>query len=236
MNEDGTMARQDDLMAYARKHGLKMVSIEQLLEFRKIEISEPELIASQRAKLPTEFGTYEITAYTDQCKAEHLFLKFGQIENVPLVRVHSECLSGDVFGSHRCDCGEQLKLAQQMIADEQAGIIIYLRQEGRGIGLTNKVNAYALQEAGRDTVQANIELGFAADERDFSIAAAILKVQNIGRVRLLTNNPQKISDLERRGIQVLERIPLQVEAKPENRQYLNTKVHKLNHVLAASLL
>ncbi len=236
MNADGTMARLADLKLFAAKHGLKLISIEQLKEYRPFPKTDRNYCTSGTAVVPTPFGIGRMKAFADHNGREHLVIRYGTPGDNPLVRIHSECLTGDVFGSLRCDCGEQLKAAQARIAAEGAGIIIYLRQEGRGIGLCNKLNAYALQEKGFDTVEANVHLGFASDERDYRIAAEILREMKLYSIRLLTNNPQKIQDLEKNGVSVSERIPLQIKAREENRRYLETKRIKMNHLLSEELL
>ncbi len=231
MNPDGSMARLPQLKRFADKHRLKMVSIRQLMRYESSEILPFNFRISQRASVTTIFGRGEMQAYTDESGSEHLLIKYGNPGVHPLVRIHSECLTGDVFGSLRCDCGGQLKTAQEMIAAEGGGYIVYLRQEGRGIGLSNKMDAYALQENGMDTVEANLHLGFAPDERSFAVAAQILKMNNVRSLRLLTNNPQKIRDLEENGIRVVEHIPLQIAPQTENRVYMHTKKVKLGHLL-----
>jgi GTP cyclohydrolase II len=184
------------------------------------------------ARLPTIYGDFHMTVYHDAEGKEHLALRLGVVDKTrPLVRVHSECLTGDVFGSLRCDCQDQLLAAFKRIAEEGQGLVVYLRQEGRGIGLTNKVHAYSLQDQGLDTVDANLHLGFPADDRRYVIAATILRLQGLRRVRLLTNNPQKVADLEVGGIDVVERIPHQIHPRPENERYLQTKASKLGHLL-----
>lgn len=184
-------------------------------------------------RLPTIFGDFVVTAHLDEEGREHVALRMGDLTTVdaPLVRVHSECLTGDVFGSVRCDCRDQLLGALRKIADEGTGLLIYLRQEGRGIGLVNKLRAYSLQDAGMDTVDANLHLGFPADSRSFSIAADILRKFAVDRVRLMTNNPQKISDLEAEGIIVAERVGMEISPNPENERYLQTKAERLGHLL-----
>ncbi len=236
MNEDGTMARLPELQRFARQHDLKVISIEDLMYYRRQHESECAVVRGASAQLPTSFGQFTVTAYLDAQQREHLLLSMGENwENPPLVRLHSECLTGDALGSIRCDCQEQLHLALQRIAEEGQGMLIYLRQEGRGIGLANKIRAYSLQDQGLDTVEANHCLGFAADQRSYSVAASILREQGITAVRLMTNNPEKISGLEAHGIQVLERVPHQVAAKPENSWYLYSKAQKLNHMLHTEL-
>jgi GTP cyclohydrolase II len=185
------------------------------------------------ARLPTRYGPFRVTAYRGQDGDEHLFLEYGDpsAEPAPVVRLHSECLTGDALGSVRCDCGEQLAAAMQRVVRSGAGAVVYLRQEGRGIGLINKIRAYALQDRGMDTVEANRCLGFEPDARDYAAAAAILRDRGIDSVRLMTNNPDKIEGLLAGGVQVRERIPIQIRSRPENRQYLRTKAAKLAHLL-----
>ena len=184
------------------------------------------------ARLPTIYGVFDVTVHPDEQGREHLALRMGNVDGEPvLVRIHSECLTGDVFGSVRCDCREQLVASLEQISAEKRGVLIYLRQEGRGIGLVNKLRAYTLQDAGLDTVDANLHLGFPADNRRYSIAAAILRKIGATRVRLLTNNPRKIEDLEAEGIEVVQRVGLEVSPRPENHRYLQTKAQRLGHVL-----
>ncbi len=189
------------------------------------------MLEAASARLPTVYGTFDVTVHPDEEGREHLALRMGEIgDEAVLVRVHSECLTGDVFGSVRCDCREQLVASLERIAAEKRGVLIYLRQEGRGIGLVNKLRAYSLQDAGLDTVDANLHLGFPADGRSFAIGASILRKIGVQRVRLLTNNPQKIADLEAEAIEVVERVGLEISPRPENERYLQTKAEKLGHV------
>ncbi len=189
------------------------------------------MLEAASARLPTVYGTFDVTVHPDEEGREHLALRMGEIgDEAVLVRVHSECLTGDVFGSVRCDCREQLVASLERIAAEKRGVLIYLRQEGRGIGLVNKLRAYSLQDAGLDTVDANLHLGFPADGRSFAIGASILRKIGVQRVRLLTNNPQKIADLEAEAIEVVERVSLEISPRPENERYLQTKAEKLGHV------
>jgi 3,4-dihydroxy 2-butanone 4-phosphate synthase/GTP cyclohydrolase II len=232
IKEDGTMARVPDLMDIAAKHDLKIITIQDLIHYR----NEKEKLVNREVeiKLPTDFGTFTAIAYTnDVDQKEHVALVKGRIDpNVPtLVRVHSECLTGDVFHSHRCDCGPQLAAAMQQINDHGSGVLLYMRQEGRGIGLINKLKAYSLQEQGFDTVEANIKLGFAPDLRDYGIGAQILKDLGIRKIRLLTNNPRKIRGLEGYGLEVVERVPIQMTENEDNTNYLHTKKTKLGHLL-----
>ncbi|MBB3109230.1 3,4-dihydroxy 2-butanone 4-phosphate synthase/GTP cyclohydrolase II [Paenibacillus phyllosphaerae] len=232
IKEDGTMARLMDLVEFKRQHGLKLISIEMMIQYRN---AKEKLV--QRAvdvKLPTDYGDFRAIAYTNEVDSkEHVALVKGEIDPArpTLVRVHSECLTGDVFHSHRCDCGPQLAAALSQIEAEGSGVLLYMRQEGRGIGLINKLKAYSLQEQGLDTVDANIKLGFAPDLRDYGIGAQILKDLGITQMRLLTNNPRKIRGLEGYGIEVVERVPIQMEANATNEPYLQAKKSKLGHLL-----
>ena len=233
MKDDGNMARLPDLIEFARKHRLKILTIKDLIKHRLRYESRVEREIT--VQLPTCWGDFELTAfrdiYTDQ---EHLALVQGswQPEDNVLVRIHSECLTGDVFGSARCDCGEQIRIAMDMVQQNQQGVIIYMREEGRGIGLLNKLKAYALQEQGYDTVEANIKLGFDADQRDFSIAAHILRALNVENVQLITNNPDKCSWMSAYDINMVERIPMICPTDSEFRKkYLQTKRDKMGHVI-----
>ncbi|RIL10796.1 bifunctional 3,4-dihydroxy-2-butanone-4-phosphate synthase/GTP cyclohydrolase II [bacterium] len=230
--DDGTMARGDTLADFAAAHGLKMLAIETLIAFRRDTGAVVERTAS--ARLPTAHGSFTVTAFAAPGGETHLALVHGDPggDGAPaLVRVHSECLTGDVFGSRRCDCGAQLDAAMAAIAREGAGIVVYLRQEGRGIGLANKIRAYALQDTGLDTVEANHQLGFPADQRDYGAAAAILAALGVRRARLLTNNPAKIEGVADWGITVVERVPLLTAADAENARYLAAKRDRLGHLL-----
>lgn len=232
MKDDGTMARYEDLVEFAEKHNLLMISIEHLQEYRRR--NEITISHETNAKLPTRYGDFRIHGFVDKITGEdHIALVLGNPKEHEklLVRVHSECLTGDAFGSAKCDCGEQLDFALKSIAKEGAGILIYLRQEGRGIGLINKLKAYELQEKGMDTVEANVALGFPEDARNYAVAAQILKIFEVKQVRLLTNNPQKIEGLEKYGINVAERVPIEIAAKPADLFYLQTKKLKMGHIL-----
>ncbi|HZG85189.1 bifunctional 3,4-dihydroxy-2-butanone-4-phosphate synthase/GTP cyclohydrolase II [Paenibacillus sp.] len=232
IKEDGEMARVPDLREIADKFGLKLITIENLIRYR----NEKEKLVRREveANLPTDFGTFRAVAYTNEIDGkEHVAFVKGDIdpEKPVLVRVHSECLTGDVFHSHRCDCGPQLAAAMEAIEKNGSGVLLYMRQEGRGIGLINKLKAYVLQEQGLDTVDANIKLGFAPDLRDYGIGAQILKDLGVRTIRLLTNNPRKIAGLEGYGLSIAERVPLQMTANKDNSRYLHTKKEKLGHLL-----
>ncbi len=227
LNEDGTMARKRQLKQFAEKHKLPFITVEELVLY--LNTQKPLTV-----KLPTAFGEFDLTLFEDLQHKEHLVLSKGEIGKQAepiMVRVHSECLTGDAFGSHRCDCGEQLHEAMQMIEKKGKGAILYLRQEGRGIGLKNKLRAYKLQEQGMDTFDANLALGFKADERDYEFAANIIDTLGITEVDLITNNPEKIKQLELFGIKINQRIPLEIEAVEENKDYLKTKKQKFHHLL-----
>ncbi len=229
MNHDGTMARRDDLIRFSKKFNLKICSIAQLIEYRRR--SEKLIKRITQTIIPTDFGDFKVFVYESVVdKYHHLALIKGvPAKNGALVRVHSECLTGDVFGSKRCDCGEQLKLAMKTIDQKGSGVILYMRQEGRGIGLANKLKAYQLQDKGLDTVEANEALGFKADLRDYGIGAQILADLGLSKIRLLTNNPKKIVGLEGYGLEVIERVPLEVKASKSNKRYLRTKKEKMGH-------
>ena len=232
MDEDGTMMRLPGLLDYAKRHGLKVISIADLIEYRMK--SESLIRREAVANLPTVHGLWKIYAYTSLVdNKEHVALVMGEIdENEPvLVRVHSECLTGDVFGSLKCDCRSQLHRAMEMIAEEGKGVIVYLRQEGRGIGLVNKIKAYHLQDHGFDTVEANEKLGFPADMRDFGIGAQILRNLGVKKMRLMTNNPKKLIGLEGYGLEIVERVPIVTGVCEYNIDYLQTKKEKLGHLI-----
>ncbi|MBN2653410.1 MAG: bifunctional 3,4-dihydroxy-2-butanone-4-phosphate synthase/GTP cyclohydrolase II [Spirochaetales bacterium] len=232
LKADGTMARLDDLEVYAKKFGLKMISVEQLIQYRK----QNEILVTKiaQANLPTRWGSFTLSGYHSIFdKKEHIVLAKGDLsgkENV-LVRVHSECFTGDVLGSLRCDCEPQLHEAMQRVENEQLGAVIYMRQEGRGIGLFNKIKAYDLQDKGFDTVDANLELGFDAEMRDYCVAASIIKDLGIKSVRLLTNNPDKIDGLEKYNIKIASREPIVIETNCNNEFYMQTKKDRMGHLI-----
>jgi 3,4-dihydroxy 2-butanone 4-phosphate synthase/GTP cyclohydrolase II len=232
LNEDGTMARRPQLEVIAKEHDLKFITVAQLVSYRLARERLVKRIAE--AELPTEFGDFKIIGYTNLVdERDHVAIVKGELEgkkNV-LVRMHSECLTGDVFGSRRCDCGEQLHAAMQKIEEIGMGAIVYLKQEGRGIGLANKLRAYDLQDQGSDTVEANEALGFKADLRDYGLGAQILLDLGLSSIRLLTNNPRKIVGLEGYGLEITGREPLEIEAGEFNRAYLAAKRTKLGHIL-----
>jgi len=234
MSNDGTMARVPELLSFAKENDIKIITIADLIEYRRRK--EKLIVRAEDTKLPTQFGDFTAIAYESLLDGkEHLALVKGQWEeNEPiLVRVHSECLTGDVFASNRCDCGEQLHTALAMIEKEGKGVFLYMRQEGRGIGLINKIKAYKLQDNGRDTVQANLDLGFPEDLRDYGIGAQILVDLGVRKMRMMTNNPKKIKGLEGYGLEVIERVPIEMPVKDENRRYLQTKKDKMGHLLAS---
>lgn len=232
MNDDGTMARVPDLMKFVEKHGLKIITIEDLIRYRR----KTEMLVErvQTIHLPTDYGDFQAAGYRSLLDGqEHLALIKGKVDDGEpvLVRVHSECLTGDVFHSRRCDCGDQLSAAMDEIEAEGRGVLLYMRQEGRGIGLLNKLKAYKLQEEGKDTVEANLALGFPPDLRDYGVGAQILADLGIKKVRLITNNPRKIVGLEGYGLEVVERVPLEMPLKKENTRYMATKKIKMGHYL-----
>ena len=231
-NDEGYMSRMDDLLAFSKKHNLKIASVEALVEYRKRHDRLVSIAAE--TKLPTKFGDFRIIVFKNEVDhKEHLMIVKGDVRGKSdvLMRIHSECLTGDVFGSHRCDCGEQLENALRSIEEQGEGIVIYMRQEGRGIGLTNKIKAYTLQDQGYDTVEANVKLGFPPDMREYSLAAQMLRELDVKSVKLLTNNPEKKEDLERWGITVSKRVPIVIKANRINAKYLNTKKEKMRHML-----
>ncbi|MEC4685298.1 MAG: bifunctional 3,4-dihydroxy-2-butanone-4-phosphate synthase/GTP cyclohydrolase II [Nitrospirota bacterium] len=233
MDEDGTMARVPQLMEFAGKHKLKIITVKDLIEHRMRKETLVKRVAE--VKLPTSYGgDFKAIVYENMVDSNvHLALVKGDItpEEPTLVRVHSECLTGDVFGSKRCDCGDQLHSAMKIVEEAGKGVILYMRQEGRGIGLANKLRAYVLQDEGLDTVEANIRLGFKPDLRDYGIGAQILVDTGVKKIRLMTNNPRKIVGLEGYGLQVVERIPVEIKPGEKNRAYLKTKKKKLGHLL-----
>ncbi len=235
MKDDGTMARMPDLELFAEEHGLKIATIADIIEYRMR--NESFVHKAAETILPTPFGEFRAIAFVNDIDDyEHMALIKGDMdpEKEILVRVHSQCLTGDVFGSYRCDCGTQLEQAMKRVQEDGLGVILYLQQEGRGIGLANKLKAYALQDQGRDTVEANEELGFKADLRDYGVGAQILVALGVRKMRLMTNNPKKLRGLEGYGLEVTGREPLECEPRPENMKYLMTKCRKLGHLMKIS--
>jgi 3,4-dihydroxy 2-butanone 4-phosphate synthase / GTP cyclohydrolase II len=236
MNEDGTMARVPDLVPYCEMHRLKMITVADLIEYRRRTEKLVERVVSVR--LPTEYGEFRAIAYRELASDKaHVAIVKGDVDGAEdvLVRVHSECLTGDTFHSFRCDCGEQLETAMRRIEEEGRGVVLYLRQEGRGIGLINKLRAYELQEQGRDTVEANLELGFSADAREYGIGSQILADLGLTTIRVLTNNPMKIEGISGFGLTVVSQEPLETHPTDENRRYLETKRDKLGHTIGTRL-
>jgi 3,4-dihydroxy 2-butanone 4-phosphate synthase/GTP cyclohydrolase II len=232
LNDDGTMARLPQLRKFAKKHKLKICTIEDLIEFRRTREKLVEKV--EVVKLPTAYGDFDLHLYRSKLDGQHhLALVRGNVTSHKsvLVRVHSECLTGDVFGSRRCDCGPQLHQAMRQVAESGAGVIVYMRQEGRGIGLAPKIKAYKLQEQGYDTVEANVKLGYGMDLREYGLGAQILVDLGVKTIRLLTNNPKKVVGLEGYGLKIVEQVPIRVKPNPHNEKYLKTKREKLGHLL-----
>ena len=234
MNEDGTMARLPELSAIAQKHNLKLISIKDLIAYR---LSIETLIKEEtRVKMPTKYGEFELVAFTQLNTGDvHMALKKGdwKKDEPILVRVHSSCLTGDILGSLRCDCGDQLHAAMEMIEEEGKGLVLYMNQEGRGIGLLNKLKAYKLQEEGLDTVEANIKLGFSMDERDYGVGAQILRELNISKIKLISNNPKKRAGLLGYGLEIVDTVPIEIKPNIHNEEYLKTKRDKMGHSILA---
>ena len=240
MSPDGTMARLPEILEFGQEHEILTISVEALVQYR-MEIGDtdftgrdaPAVIRAAEAPLPTDYGTFTAVVYKDLKNGkEHMLLKMGNIESGAMVRVHSECLTGDMLGSRKCDCGSQLELALRKIGTAGQGALLYMRQEGRGIGLANKIKAYALQAKGVDTLDANLQLGLPADARDYGIAAEMLKMEQIDNIRLMTNNPDKVAGLEKYGLNVIGRMPHEIVAIEENDFYLHTKADRMGHILS----
>lgn len=232
LREDGSMARLPELLAFATRHKLKITSVENLISYRRLREKLVEFI--RKVDMPTHAGMFKLHLYRSVVDEQlHVALVMGDLRKskAPLVRVHSECLTGDVFGSMRCDCGAQLSEAMKMVAREGVGVVLYMRQEGRGIGLANKIHAYALQEKGLDTVEANVKLGFQPDLRDYGVGAQILASLGLRHIRLITNNPSKLVGLQAHGLKIIKRIPLVLPATEHSRRYLETKRRKMGHWL-----
>jgi 3,4-dihydroxy 2-butanone 4-phosphate synthase / GTP cyclohydrolase II len=230
LNDDGSMARLPQLMKFSKKHKLKLCTIEELIKYRR---QREKLVQKvEVVKMPTDYGDFDLHLYKSTTDGQHhLALVKGEVTgkaNV-LVRVHSECLTGDVFGSRRCDCGPQIQQAMKQVSEEGRGVILYMRQEGRGIGLVPKILAYKLQETGLDTVEANLKLGYKMDLREYGIGAQILADLGLKTIRLLTNNPKKVVGLEGYGLEIVEQVPIRVKPNPHNEKYLKTKREKLGH-------
>jgi 3,4-dihydroxy 2-butanone 4-phosphate synthase/GTP cyclohydrolase II len=232
MSDDGTMARLPELVKFAKKHKLKLASIEDLIHHRRTREKLVERV--EVVKMPTDYGDFNLHLYRSKLDGQHhIALVKGELnpKDRPLVRVHSECLTGDVFGSRRCDCGPQLQQAMRQVSEAGTGVILYMRQEGRGIGLPAKIKAYKLQESGLDTVQANLKLGYGMDLREYGIGAQILVDLGLKKIRLLTNNPRKLVGLEGYGLEITEQVPIKIKANPHNAKYLKTKKEKLGHLI-----